>query len=55
MWGLLALIVPPLLAIIVARIMKRRQEEIDAVIGEPEFRDPPVGDYLGRLNGGKWG
>ncbi|MGH8946095.1 MAG: hypothetical protein ACRDVL_08100 [Acidimicrobiia bacterium] len=55
MWNWIAFLGPPVLVIIVARAIKRRQKNIDDVIGEHEFRDPPVGDYLGRLHGGMWG
>ena len=46
---------PPVLVVIIARILKRKQADIDEVIGEPPHGDPPVGDYLSRLFGGKLG
>jgi hypothetical protein len=54
MWTWVAFLVPPILVIIVARILRKRQADIDAV-HERGFQDPPVGDYLGRLGGGKLG
>lgn len=51
MWNWIALLVPPILVIVIVRYMRKRQDDIDALI-EHEYRDPPVGDYLGRLGGG---
>lgn len=54
MWNWIAFLGPPILVVVIARLLRRRQDSIDAVI-DREYRDPPVGDYLGRLGGGKMG
>ena len=43
-----------ILVIVIARIIRKRQDDIDAVL-DREHQDPPAGDYLGRLGGGKMG
>ena len=50
----IAFLGPPILVIVIARIIRKRQDDIDAVL-DREHQDPPAGDYLGRLGGGKMG
>jgi hypothetical protein len=54
MWNWIAFLGPPILVIVIARILRKKQADVDAVI-EQESGDPPVGDYLGRLGGDKLG
>jgi hypothetical protein len=54
MWNWIAFLGPPIVVIVGAWFLRRRQSDIDSV-QDREFRDPPVGDYLGRLGGGKMG
>ncbi len=54
MWNWIAFLGPPILVIVIARRLRRRQDDIDAVFDQ-EQQDPPIGDYLGRLGGGKMG
>jgi hypothetical protein len=54
MWNWIAFLGPPIVVIVGAWFLRRRQSDIDN--GQDRApRDPPVGDYLGRLGGGKMG
>jgi hypothetical protein len=53
-WNWIAFLGPPILVIVIARILRKKHADIDAVI-DHEYGDPPVGDYLGHLGGGKLG
>jgi hypothetical protein len=54
MWNWIAFLGPPILVIVIARRLRKRQDDIDALI-EHEYRDPPAGGFLSQLGGGKFG
>lgn len=42
MWNWIAWLGPPVSVVIIAKVLKRRQADIDEVMGEPTHQAPPL-------------